>query len=276
MPEPRRRRPQPRRTHVVRTERLTPHLVRVVLGGEGLREGFAPVHADSYVKVIFPAPGARYPDPLDLDAVREQFPPEQWPRLRSYTVRRWDADRAELTVDVVVHGEDGVAGPWAAAAQVGDVVHLQGPGGAWSPDPEAGSHLFLGDESALPAIAAALERLPTHAVVQALVEVHGPEDELPLARPVTWVHRGGQAVGEALLDATESLTVAPDVHAFVHGEATFVKILRRWLRVDLQVPADRVSISGYWRLGSDDEGWRAAKATWNAEAEALEVASGVA
>ena len=273
MPEQRRPRPRPRRTEVLRTERLGPHLVRLVLGGPELADGFAPVEADSYVKVLFLTPGVQYPEPLDLDVVREQLPAEHWPRVRSYTVRAWDATTSELMIDFVVHGDQGIAGPWAAGAQPGDVVYLQGPGGGYSPDPDVASHLLVGDESALPAIAAALDRLAPEAVAQVFVEVDSAADEIALARPITWLHRDGRPVGQALLAAVTATDLAPDVQAFVHGEAGFVKELRHWLRVSRQVPADRLSISGYWRLGSDDEGWRAAKRTWNAEAEAAEAAA---
>ena len=40
--------------------------------------------------------------------------------MRSYTVRAFDADALELTLDFVVHGDTGVAGPWARAARPGD------------------------------------------------------------------------------------------------------------------------------------------------------------
>ena len=63
------------------------------------------------------------------------------------------------------------------------------------------------------------------------------------------------------------------MHAFVHGEAGFVKELRRLLRVERGVPREALSISGYWRRGMDDEGWRSTKAGWNARVEAEEVAA---
>ena len=64
-----------------------------------------------------------------------------------------------------------------------------------------------------------------------------------------------------------------DVHAFVHGEAGAVKELRRYLRLDRGLGLDRLSITGYWRLGVDDEGWRACKRAWN---EAIEQEESVA
>src|SRR4051795_8263342 len=64
------RRPRtPRLATVLRTSRPTPHLVRVVLGGEGLA-GFAPEHTDAYVKLVLPPAGAPYAAPFDVEAVQ--------------------------------------------------------------------------------------------------------------------------------------------------------------------------------------------------------------
>ncbi|MEH0974252.1 siderophore-interacting protein [Micromonospora sp. CPCC 205546] len=260
---------------VLRTGRPTPHLVRLVLGGEDLVGLPVGEFTDHYIKIVFPAPGTRYPSLTDLNALRRDLPREQWPRLRAYTVRAWDAAAGEMTVDIVHHGDVGVGGPWAAALRPGDPVHFVGPGGAYAPSPDADWHLLVGDESALPAIAAALERLPAGAPAAVFVEVADRADEQPLASPgavrLTWLHRGDRPVGEALVEAVRALEFPPgDVHAFVHGEATFVKELRRLLRVERGVSRERLSISGYWRRGLDDEGWRASKPDWNRQVEAEE------
>ncbi|GAB3943057.1 hypothetical protein GCM10027614_31140 [Micromonospora vulcania] len=181
-------------------------------------------------------------------------------------------------MDVVHHGDEGLAGPWAAALRPGDPVHFVGPGGAYAPSPDADWHLLVGDESALPAIGAALERLPLGAPAHVFVEIADPADEQQLvsagAVQLTWLHRGDRPVGDALVAAVRELEFPPGVvHAFVHGEATFVRELRRLLRVDRGVPADRLSISGYWRRGMDDEGWRSTKADWNRQVAADEPAA---
>ncbi|MGY1681956.1 siderophore-interacting protein [Geodermatophilus sp. SYSU D01176] len=268
------RRPRtPRLATVLRTSRPTPHLVRVVLGGDGLA-GFAPTFTDSYVKLVLPPAGAPYAAPFDVDTVRSEQPRELWPCLRTYTVRGWDPAAGELVLDVVVHGDEGLAGPWAQAARPGDLVQLLGPGGAYGPGADVDWHLLAGDETALPAIAATLERLPAGAAARVFVEVADAAEEqpLPLAPGVelSWVHRAGLP-GEALVAAVRG-TALPDgsVHAFVHGEAGFVRELRRFLRVERAVPRERLSASGYWRLGRTDEGWRAEKAEWNAAVEADE------
>jgi NADPH-dependent ferric siderophore reductase len=192
--------------------------------------------------------------------------------MRSYTVRAFDADARELTLDFVVHGDTGIAGPWALAARPGDELLLLGPGGGYEPAPGAGRHLLAGDLSALPAVAVALERLPHDAVGHVVLEVHGPDDELPLTAPpaveVRWVHQGDDRPGSRLVDAVRALPWPDDdVHAFVHGEAGAVRRLRRHLRLERGLDLDRLSISGYWRLGVDDEGWRAGKREWNAAVE---------
>ncbi|MBB5824909.1 siderophore-interacting protein [Micromonospora carbonacea] len=259
---------------VLRTWRPTPHVIRLVLGGEELTGLPVGEHTDHYVKLVFPPDGVTYPEPVDLAAIR-RLPADQWPRLRAYTVRAFDAAANELTIDVVHHGDEGVAGPWAARLRPGDPVRFVGPGGAYAPSPDADWHLLVGDESALPAIAAALERLPAGAPARVFLEVADAGEEQPLPSKgdveLTWLHRGDRPVGEALVAAVRALDFPPgDVHAFVHGEATFVRELRRLLRVERGVPREWLSISGYWRRGMDDEGWRSTKPDWNRQVEADE------
>ncbi|MFJ4471339.1 siderophore-interacting protein [Streptomyces sp. NPDC089424] len=265
---------QPRKAHsaqVVRTERLTPHMQRVVLGGDGLAEFEAATCTDHYVKLLFPTGGAVYPEPFDLQRIREEFPRDQWPVTRTYTVRCWDPELRELTLDFVLHGDEGLAGPWAMRARPGDTLRFLGPGGAYAPDLSADWHLLAGDESALPAIAAALESLPDGADVRAFVEISGPEEEQKIDSDVevVWLHRGERPVGELLVDAVRTLDCPEGrMHAFVHGEAAFVKELRALLRLERQVPREDLSISGYWRLGHNEDGWQASKREWNARIEA--------
>ena len=270
---PQRRTPQPKHARVARTERLTPHMIRVVLVVDPAPALDIGTYTDHYVKLLFAPEGVVYPEPLDVEAVRAALPREQWPRTRTYTVRAWDPDTREMTLDFVHHGDEGLAGPWAARARPGDSLWFQGPGGGYAPDPKADWHLLAGDESALPALAAAVEQLPAGAPAKVFVEVAGPEEEqkLPTAADaeVVWLHRGSRPAGAALVEAVTALEFPPgDVHVFVHGEAGFVKELRRLLRLDRGVPRDRMSISGYWRRGADEDGWQASKREWNAQVEA--------
>ncbi|QLL09192.1 siderophore-interacting protein [Mycobacterium vicinigordonae] len=270
---------------VVSTEQLTPHMIRVVLGSDHFDTFVPSKFTDSYVKLVFVTDGvdvAALPEPLTLDSFAE-LPPEKRPAVRTLTVRRVDEQARQITLDIAIHGEHGVAGPWAASVQPGQPIYLMGPGGAYTPDPAADWHLLAGDESAIPAIAAALEALPDTAVGKVFIEVAGPDDEIPLAAPesveVNWVYRGGRAdlvpedrAGDhaPLIEAvTTTLWLPGQVHVFIHGEAQAVMHnLRPYIRKERGVGAQWASsISGYWRRGRTEESFRAWKKEL-AEAEA--------
>jgi NADPH-dependent ferric siderophore reductase len=244
-------------------------MVRVVLGGTGLSDFEAVEFTDHYIKLLFPAPGATYVHPVDVEAAQATNAREHWPVTRTYTVRAWDSEQRALTVDVVLHGDEGIAGPWAATARPGDRISFFGPGGAYAPDAAADWHLFVGDESALPAIAAGLERVPASAQAFAFVEVEDEQEEQPLPSParlqVRWLHRQASNDSDQLVRAVrEAELPSGTVHAFVHGEAGFVRDIRRHLRAERGVPLAALSASGYWRRGRTDEAWRAEKKDWKA------------
>ncbi|HEY0905434.1 MAG TPA: siderophore-interacting protein [Marmoricola sp.] len=260
--------------HVVRTERLTPGLVRVVLGGAGLDGLAMPDATDAYVNVAIPPAGAPYGPIFDAAEVRETQPAELWPARRRYTVRRWDAAAGELTLDFVVHGDSGAAGPWAAAAAPGDVLVFQGPSGGYRPDPDADWHLMVGDESALPAIAASLEVLPAGARAVVRLVCDGRDHELELATSadvdLAWLHRtGADTDGSLLLESLRTLDFAEGrVHAFVHGEADEIRAIRRHLLAERGLARADMSCSPYWRRTMTDEAWRQVKREYVAAMEA--------
>jgi len=263
------------RLRVLRTEWLGPHMIRVVAGGEGLAQFTPTGFTDSYVKVVFPVAGVEYPEPFDMRRIRAEYPAAHQPRTRTYTVRHYDEAAGELTLDFVYHGDRGLAGPWAAGLAPGDEFTVLGPGGGYAPDPAADWHLLAGDESAMPAIAAALAAMPAAARVHAFIEVADERDQqsLPTAADVSlrWMHR---ARGDDLVEAVRELELpAGDGHAFVHGEADMVRALRRQLLQERGIDRQRLSVSGYWRRGKDDEGWRAEKAEEKAQEKAAEEAA---
>jgi NADPH-dependent ferric siderophore reductase len=207
---------------------------------------------------------------VKLQFPREGAPEDERPKVRTYTVREWDADRGLLTIDFVVHGDEGIAGPWAAAAAPGDTLDLRGPGGGYAPDPDADWYLLAGDLSCVPAISVSLGRIPAGRPVHVFLQVHGPEEHVELTSPgdleVHWLHDDRD---ETVAEALAALDFPPGtLHAYVHGEATSVRLARRHLVVDRGVPAERLHASGYWKHTLTDEGWREAKADWNAQVAA--------
>jgi NADPH-dependent ferric siderophore reductase len=260
------------RLTVTSTQWITPSLRRLWFHSDDLSEFAGSEHADRYVKLVFPKPGVELPEPLDLRALRGQLAAEDMPTVRTYTALFPDVDAGTVAIDFVIHGDEGVAGRWAAGAEPGDQLLANGPGGAYIPDPSADWHLLVGDESALPAITAALAVLadrPGTVPVRVVALVGSPEHQPALALPdgaeVTWVHR---SAGGSLEDVVRALEWLPGrVHAFVHGEASMIMHgIRPYLLRERRLGRAQVSISGYWRHGRTEEGFRA----WKSEQAATE------
>ncbi len=249
---------------VLGTERIAPSLVRVRLGGGGFATFEPNACTDAYVKLLFVKPELGLEPPYDLAALRESLDPDDRPVTRTYTVREVHHD--SIAIDFVVHGDEGVAGPWAARAQPGERIALHGPGGGFAPDPSADWHLFAGDESALPAISRAIEALPAHARGVALVEVRDASEEIAIDAPtgveVRWLHRGEPSHGSVrlLAETVAQLSFpAGRVQAFVHGERESMKAMRDELFGRRGLERGQVSLSGYWALGRTEDRFQAEK-----------------
>jgi NADPH-dependent ferric siderophore reductase len=261
---------------VTTTEQLTPGMVRIVLGGGDLDRIGMPDATDAYVNVAFRPVGATYDEVFEPQAVRDTHPRDQQPARRRYTVRAWDPVAHLLTMDFVVHGDAGVAGPWAAAARPGDVLVFTGPSGAYRPAPETDWHLMVGDESALPAVAASLEALPSGARAVVRLVCDGPthEVDLPTGADVDlrWLHRGGGPEdADLLVDAVRDLEFRPGrPFGFVHGEADEIRAVRHHLLHDRGLTRADLSCSPYWRRTMTDEEWRQVKRDFVAAMEAEE------
>lgn len=263
------RKPRPQHVLTVEsTDRLGPHLVRIVFTGDSLADFGAAEFTDAYVKLLFVDPALGEP-PHDLAAIRESAPADLQPVTRTYTVRAIDRAARRLTVDFVTHGDTGYAGPWAQAARPGDRAVLMGPGGGYSPDAEVDWHLLAGDLSAAPAIAAALESLPSSAKGVALLEVEADADVLDLTAPegveVSWLVNPDTDDVAFLARAVDAAAWPSDVakgavQVFAHGERESIKAVRKVLK-QREVPREAISISGYWARGRTEDAFQAEKKT---------------
>jgi len=248
---------------VLRREQISPHTVRVTAGGPGFDALRMNDFTDKYAKIIFADPGLGLTPPYDLAALRESLPPDKLPVTRTYTLRRADAQRQQLAIDFVVHGDEGIAAPWAARAEPGDLLTLSGASGAYRPDPGSDWHLLAGDESALPAICSALEALPGDARGIAYLETSDPGEYLdakvPSGMEVIWLHRprpGSQP--QLLADALAGSWLSGRVDVFAHGERESMKAVRAALKVRLG-DGDRLSLSGYWASGRTEDVFQSEK-----------------
>ncbi|MEI7033230.1 siderophore-interacting protein [Streptomyces pratensis] len=253
---------------VTDVERVTPRTARIGFTADEL-PGLLEDRPDQQMKLCLPRAGQdapRLPEPEADDAYGMRWyeaflaiPEPERPWMRSFTVRSYDRVRNVMAVDFVLHGDDGPASRWGAAARPGDVLGMVGPSSLYArPLPAARRLLLAGDETALPAIATLLEALPAGTGTVVYAEVAGAEEEPPLppaagGAEAHWVHRdrGGSLV-EAVRAAGPPLD-AVDA-AWVAGEASAVRALRRHLVEDRGLPRASVEFSGYWRraLTQDD------------------------
>lgn len=268
VPERRERRPERPQIvlEVLERIRLTPHLVRIVAGGPGIAAVADNGFTDAYTKMIFAPAQAGLTPPYDMEVLRDKLPIELLPSRRTYSIRRFDLAAGQIWIDFVTHGDDGIAGPWAANAQPGDPVVLGGIGGGYAPDATADWHLLVGDESALPAIAAALEAMPADATGVAFIEVQNQSEQLEVTAPagidVRWLHRGDSEAGTTslLADAVQEMDWrAGRVQVFAHGERGAMKMLRPHLTQERGVERADLSLSAYWAHGRREDAFQAEK-----------------
>jgi NADPH-dependent ferric siderophore reductase len=214
---------------VLRREELTPHLVRLVLGGEGLA-GFASTGVpDEWVGLVVPG----------------QF------QSRYYTVRSWDG--SELVLDVVVH-EVGLVTEWASGDCVGDRVTITEPKGSFAMPADAGWLLLVGDLTALPAMARiARERadaVPTRIVAEVPDNPDRLAGYLPDAPETTWVPVPGGDRHETsrLAEIVETLDW-PDGPGYfwMAGESAQMRAIRKHLMREVGLPSSHYDVMGYWR-----------------------------
>jgi NADPH-dependent ferric siderophore reductase len=217
---------------VVATHDLTPRMRRVVLTGEALVD-FSYLPGQSLM-LRLPAP--------EGDVGR-----------REYTIRTFDRARRQIALDFLLHGE--TPGPdWARTAGPGARIVARGPRGRTVFADGADWHLFLGDETGIPAILHILEQAPAGTRAFALVEVAGPEDELPAdtaaALTLEWVRRGGPAGPSAtLLDRLAAFALPEGRgHAYIVGETSNVRAQRRHL-IGRGLTRAQIASEGYWRPG---------------------------
>ena len=242
------------RAEVVRTERLTSVVQRLILGGPGLSGFRSSGASDEWLRIMVP------PERQPTVPLPEQVgtpPRAQWrfanpqPAPRWYTVRRWDADRHQLWIDVVVHA-DGLATRWAESVEVGDQVIVSQPHGRFL-DIAADWYLIIADQTGVPAGTRIVEELPAGSRVHAVFEA---PDEAATFTPETaadlrqcWVYNPSPDEIASPLSAVARSIELPAGEGFVWmaGEAGCARDIRRYFRHELHWRSSRYDIVGYWR-----------------------------
>ncbi|MFC4764609.1 siderophore-interacting protein [Dyella koreensis] len=246
-----------RQLDVLRVDRLTPHMQRVVLGGPQLA-GFISAAPDDHVKLFFPnRDGELVPPTLGANGI--EFPSDREPSpMRDYTPRHYDAARGELTVDFVLHG-DGPAATWAEQAAPGQQLGCGGPRGSLVIANDFDHYVLIGDETALPAIGRWLQEMPATVAVTAFIEIPETADRQALPTDARcelhWFDRqGSDAAASTLLeDAVRSVDApAGDTFYWIAAESRRARAMRLFLSQERGVPKEWIKATGYWKHGDDD------------------------
>ncbi|MDN3496894.1 siderophore-interacting protein [Planococcus sp. APC 4015] len=255
---------------VVRAERLSPHWMRVTLGG-GELDRFRPMGYDQWFRLFLPLGGDEGLDRLPAKANKLfgylkylRIPDGVRPVMRNYSVRKYRAATAdagpEIDVDFVLHGSaaDGTAGPasrWAETCAAGESVVIIDEGLSFNPERGTERVLLVTDETGLPAVASICASIPDTATGLAIIEIPDAADALEFPHPtgvdVRWIVRDhAEKPGEPALAALEAVDLpAAPFHAYIAGEQALPTGARRHL-IERGVERDRISFCGYWRVGA--------------------------
>jgi NADPH-dependent ferric siderophore reductase len=210
---------------VLRREQLTPHLVRLTLGGPGL-SGFASTGVpDEWVGLVVPG----------------QF------QSRYYTVRSWAG--GELVLDVVVH-DVGLVTEWAARECTGETVTITEPKGSFAMPDDAAWLLLVGDLTALPAMA----RISGSVAVPTRVWAEVPDAAelrtsgyLPPGPEVGWLDAPATG-GSRLAEVVEAIDwPAGEGYFWMAGESAQMRAIRKHLMRERRLPGTAYDVMGYWR-----------------------------
>lgn len=242
-----------REMRVVRAFDVTPSMRRVVLSGENL-EAFG--EGGIHVRLFFPPEGRALHGPVlgeDGCPVWPEGENKLTPRV--YTIRELDLARSEVAIDILRHDGDTTPGSqFAANARAGQRVGMAGPLGDGQLPP-CRRFVFLGDETAIPAIDRHLRRLPAGAEAHAVIEIARPGEEQALqssaALRIEWLHRDSGA--RSLAEAAEAVCTKEDCYIWAGCEFTDFQAIRRHCRKVLAIPRDRHHVAAYWRKGAKGE-----------------------
>ncbi|WP_308220874.1 siderophore-interacting protein [Microbacterium sp. CIAB417] len=250
---PRRERARVFAAEVVGAQKLTPRMRRLTIAAPEFAD-YEPTGPDEYLGLLLPCGDGA---PLVLPASDEAqniraavaaIPSTERPDLRWYTLRAHRAEAREIDVDVVVHGDEGPGTRFARRARPGSVLGIREGSALYGPLPRVRARVLIGDETAIPAIARILEQTDAPET-QVFVEVADAAEKQELAGPVTWIERAGERPGDRLQHAVRGAELPATIDdAWVCGERLAVQELRRHL-IDRGVSKERITFSGYWRLG---------------------------
>lgn len=234
-----RQEPKRRKLTVASVEHITPKMARISFTSPDLADFDSPAH-DDHVKLFFTVE--------TTVGVTETC-------MRDYTPRQFDPSRRYLVVDFALH-ETGPATRWAMHAKPGDTLEIGGPKGSKIVPDDFDWYLFIGDETALPAIGRRIEELRRGVPSTTMIVVDDEGEKQTFSTQADlrehWLSReaAGPDDAETILRAIEKLqTPEGDGFIWIAAEAEVVRTVRRHFLDVRRHPPAWGKASGYWVRG---------------------------
>ncbi|MEZ8823736.1 siderophore-interacting protein [Vibrio sp. 10N.261.55.A7] len=247
------KKPSPQQLTVIHSEKISPNMRRITLHDNVLEN--LPTDCDgSYIKLLFNQSGG-----TDLSALKEG----ERPVMRTYTIRKFDAERRTVEVDFVCHVTQdlqcGFAARWAMNVTVGETITVAGPGNIQDMNTEVDWFFMVADMTALPALSAKIQKLPHDAKGYAVIKIIEKADIQPLKAPdnfrVIWLT--GDAPLASNVKSLDWLEGTASVWTACEFES--MRELRQYFRNEREVPKENIYISSYWKQGVSEDGHKVIK-----------------
>ncbi|MDX2322179.1 MAG: siderophore-interacting protein [Moritella sp.] len=273
------KKPNNRLLTVIDSQQLTPNMQRISFQADDL-SSFPADAEGGYIKLLFTENG-------DTDI--SQLSPNIRPKMRTYTIRNLRQALNQLDVDFVRHEHcvinqtaiddtaidctatdntaahshnGGFAAAWSQSARTGDTISIAGPGEIKPINLNVDWYFLVADMTALPALAAQLNKLPQAAKGYAVIEINHTDDKQSLIKPagieVVWIVANSAETD--LASQVQSLTwLSGAASVWCACEFSTMRALRQYFRNEKAVDKDNLYISSYWKSGCTEDGHKIAK-----------------
>ncbi|TQV87102.1 siderophore-interacting protein [Aliikangiella coralliicola] len=262
----------PKLLQVEQIVNISPRLRRLRLTGEQLKDYPKDIPA-AHIKIFLPLEGQVKPVLPTMGQKGIEWPDKSIrPMTRTYSVRGFYPEDMILDIDFALHGDEGPASRFALNAKRGDYIGVSSPGGPYPMLPDAEQFVFAGDITAIPAISALLETLPSSATGHAFLEVPCVTDIHELQHPpqlkIHWLVRQpgpspllnalktiGWSQADPLVEPAVTQSNSDDVFFWVGGENDAVLAIRKYLKEELQIHRKQIYAVPYWKNNLSEEGY---------------------
>lgn len=234
---------------------LSPHYIRIILEGNDLYK-FKEANIGDNNKLIIPKEQNAEVVLPDLKQGKNR---DENTSVRTYTLRNLDLEKGEMAIDFVMHGETGPASKWAMHAEKGNQLGVLMKSKRKPLFQPADWFLLAGDHTAVPVISAILEKLPSKARGNVILEVYDAEDTLELQKPmgvtITWTFNKTPGENSTLVNFLKTIDLSKESSKFIFAAAEYhaIKEIQQLLRKEDNLARKDWYAFSYWKYGQAED-----------------------